>query len=121
MTDGDILTRWHAGREQRGGDSITIDLGQTREVCGVELLIGGFIADFPRHLSIATSDDGGTWSDAWAGGTAMLAFAAALEDPRNVTLPLPFHPRPARYLRLTQNGSEPVYYWSIAELHVRGR
>jgi hypothetical protein len=121
MTDNDIVTRWHAGREQRAGDSITVDLGEPREVSGIELLIGGYVADFPRYLSISTSIDGGAWSDAWAGGTAMLAFGAALEDPRNVTLPFTFHPRPARYVRLTQNGSEGIYYWSIAELHVRGR
>lgn len=121
MTDGSILTRWHAGREQRPGDSISVDLGDAREVIGVEMLIGGYVADFPRQLSIATSVDGVAWSDAWSGGTAMLAVAAALEDPLNVTLPFGFAPRPARYLRLTQTGSEHIYYWSIAELRIRGR
>lgn len=121
MTDGDIVTRWHAGREQRPGDSITVDLGDTREVNGVEMLIGGYVADFPRQLSIATSLDGATWADAWTGGTATTAFAAALEDPLTVALPFGFPPHPARYLRLTQNGSERIYYWSIAELRIRGR
>ena len=49
------------------------------------------------------------------------AFAAALEDPLNVTLPFSFTTRPARYVRLTQTGEERIYYWSIAELRIRGR
>jgi hypothetical protein len=50
----------------------------------------------------------------------MMAFAAAIEDPRNVTLPFAFEPRHARYLRFTQDGLEQIYYWSIAELRIRG-
>lgn len=121
MTDEDILTRWHAGREQRPGDNLMVDLGGPREVHGVEMLIAGYVADFPRKLSIATSLDGGSWSEAWTGGTALMAFEAALEDPLNVTLPFAFAPRQARYLRLTQNGAERIYYWSVAELRIRGR
>ena len=120
LTDGDILTRWDAGREQRPGDTITADLGEDREVNGVEMLIGGYVADFPRQLSIETSLDGVAWSGAWSGGTAITAFAAALEDPLNVTLPFSFTTRPARYVRLTQTGEERIYYWSIAELRIRG-
>ena len=120
MTDGDILTRWHAGREQQPGDSITVDLGRPRQVMGLQMLIAGYIADFPRELSIATSMDGVAWSNAWTGGTGMIAFAAALEDPLRVPLPFGFPPRQARYLRLTQYGQERIYYWSIAELLIRG-
>jgi len=121
MTDHDILTRWHAGREQRPGDSMTVDLGQPRTVHGAETLIGGYVADFPRQLSIETSLDGQLWSPAWGGGTALMAFSAALADPLNVPLAFPFDPRAARYLRFTQTGSEQVYYWSVAELRVLGR
>jgi hypothetical protein len=120
MLDGNIVTRWHTGREQRPGDSLTIDLGAVREVNGVEMLIGGYVADFPRQLSIATSADGSAWADAWTGGTAMTAFAAAIEDPLSVTLPFAFAARPARYVRLTETAAERVYYWSIAELRIRG-
>jgi hypothetical protein len=121
MTDGDILTRWHTGREQRAGDSITVDLGVPREVHGVEMSIAGYVTDFPRGLSIATSLDGGNWSGGWTGGAAIRAFEAALEDPLNVTLPFAFAPRQARYIRLTQTGAERIYYWSVAELRIRGR
>jgi hypothetical protein len=121
MTDHDIITRWHAGRAQRPGDSMTVDLGQPRLVHGAETLIAGYVADFPRQLSIDTSLDGQLWSAAWSGGTAIMALSAALEDPLNVALPFPFEPRSARYLRFTQGGSEQTYYWSVAELRVLGR
>jgi hypothetical protein len=121
MTDHDIVTRWHTGREQRPGDSMTVDLGQPRTVHGVETLIGGFVADFPRRLSIETSLDGQAWAEAWRGETAIIALSAALDDPRNVPLPFPFEPRSARYLRFTQMGADRTYYWSVAELRVLGR
>jgi hypothetical protein len=121
MTDRDIVTRWHAGREQRPGDTITVDLGQPRLAHGAETLIAGYVADFPRRLSIDTSLDGHLWSPAWSGETALMALSAALEDPLNVRLPFSFEPRAARYLRFTQTGSERTYYWSIAELRILGR
>jgi hypothetical protein len=121
MTDGDIVTRWHAGREQRPGDSLTVDLGRSRPTHGAETLIAGYVADFPRRLSIDTSLDGRMWSPAWGGETAIMALSAALEDPLNVTLPFSFEPREARYVRFTQTGSERTYYWSVAELRILGR
>jgi hypothetical protein len=121
MTDRNRITRWHAGRPQKPGDRLTVDLGAQHEVAGAEMLIAGYVADFPRRLTIETSLDGQTWSQAWEGGTALIAFSAALEDPLNVPLPFPFDARPARYVRFTQTGSERTYYWSIAELHVMGK
>jgi hypothetical protein len=121
MIDGDLSSRWHAGREQRPGDSMTVDLGTVRDVNGVEMTIGTYVTDFPRLLAISTSVDGGQWSPAWDGRTGAVAFFAALEDPLNVTLPFVFERRQARYLRFVQNGSDPVYYWTVVELRVIGK
>ena len=121
MIDGDLETRWACGREQRPGDTFTIDLGSERRVTGVETLIAGFVGDFPRELSIETSNDGSSWSTAWNGDTAIIAMSAALEDPLKIPMPFSFEPRQARYLRMTELASEETYYWSIAELHVIGQ
>jgi hypothetical protein len=119
-TDGDLVSRWEAGRGQIAGDALTIDLGQVREVRGIELDIGGYVADFPRGLRIEVSDDGVAWSEAWSGPTGTTALTGALRYPRSV--PLVFEiDRRARHIRLTQLGSDPVYYWSVAELRVVGR
>jgi hypothetical protein len=120
MTDGDLLTRWHAAREQRAGDSMTADLGQPHQVYGADMRLGGYVADFPRQLSIETSIDGQRWRQAWSGGTALMAFSAALADPRTVVLRFEFEPHQARLIRFTQTGSEEKYEWSVAELRVLG-
>ena len=118
--DGNLYTRWHAGRDQRRGDSITVDLGSAVEIKGVRMLIGGYTADYPRALQIDTSDDQETWSPAWSGSTALLAFSGALDHPRDTPLSIPLEPRVARYLRLTQTASDTIYYWSVAELQILG-
>jgi hypothetical protein len=120
VTDGNLYTRWHAGREQRRGDWFTADLGGEHQVSGVEMLIGGYVADFPRELLVETSVDGTAWTPAWSGRTAIVAFSGALQDPRDVPLSLPITPRAARFVRFTQAGPEMVHYWSIAELRIIG-
>ncbi len=121
MFDGDIMTRWACGREQRPGDTFTLDLGAERRLAGAELLIAGFVGDFPRQLTIETSTDGSSWSPAWNGNTALIALSAALEDPLNVPMPFIFDSRPARYVRFTQHGTEEIYYWSVAEVRIVGQ
>jgi len=121
MVDGDIMSRWHCGREQRPGDTFTVDLGSERQVAGAELVIAGFVGDFPRKLSIETSTDGGTWVPAWNGDAALVTMSAALEDPLNIPIPFSFETRPARFVRFTQLGTEKTYYWSVAELRMVGQ
>ena len=121
MLDGDRITRWHTGGPQDPSNQITIDLGGVRQVSGVELEIAGFVADFPRALTIETSADGGAWLPAWSGGTALLALSAALERPLDVPLRFPIETVPVRFVRLQQTGTDAIYYWSIAEMRVYGR
>jgi hypothetical protein len=121
MVDHDLVTRWHAGREQRPGDAFTADLGTSRVVNGAQLMIGGFNTDFPRTLAIETSLDGRTWSFAWSGTTGLLALSAALDDPLTLAMPFEFEPRPARFVRFVETASEEKYYWSVAELRIFGK
>jgi hypothetical protein len=120
MTDGDLISRWHTGGPQDPTNEVTIDLGGPVPLQGVELQIGGYLADFPRQLVVDLSVDGSTWSEVWTGGTALLAFVAALDSPRTVPLRFPLEGRSARYIRLRQTGEDRTYYWTIAELRVYG-
>jgi hypothetical protein len=120
LTDGDRISRWHTGGPQDPTNELTIDLGSPRVVTAVEQQIAGYVADFPRLLHVDTSLDGVGWLSAWSGGTALLAFSAALEDPLSIPLRTSFDPRPARYVRLRQSGRDDIYYWSIAELRIFG-
>ncbi len=121
MFDGDRITRWHAGRAQAPGDWMWIDLGQVRQVRGVRMFIAGYSADFPRRLQLEASTDGLTWTKTWSGSGGGPALAGALLDPQWVPVDIPLGEHPARFIRFTQQGSDPVNYWSIAELKVIGK
>jgi hypothetical protein len=120
LVDGDPITRWHTGGPQSPTNELTVDLGSAQSVTAVEQQIAGYVADFPRRLEIQTSLDGGSWQTVWSGGTALLAFSAALEEPLTVPVRSTFESHRARYVKLRQTGSDDVYYWSIAELRVIG-
>ena len=120
MLDGDLISRWDTGGPQDASNEVTIDLGAVRQLDGIELQIGGYLADFPRMLVVELSSDGAQWSPAWSGETALLAFAAALDAPLTVPLRIPLEARSGRHLRLRQTSEDDVYYWSIAELIVYG-
>ncbi len=121
MTDGNIETRWELGRGQEPGDRVTIELDVPRIVRGVELAIGRYTADYPRALLIETSADGASWQEAWKGTGGGPTLTAAVFHPTVVPITFPIQPQEARFVRLTQLGSDPVFYWSIAELRVYGR
>jgi hypothetical protein len=120
LTDGDRITRWHTGGPQGPGAELLLDLGGVREVQGVELQLGGYVADFPRELVIELSEDGAAWTPAWSGPTAFVAYLAGLEDPLLMPLRFAIGPAPARFVRLRQTANDPVYYWTIAELRLFG-
>ena len=121
MMDGDFRSRWTTGAAQRGGETVTIDMGRLDVVTGITLTLGPHLGDYPRDLAIDTSEDGTRWENRWRGRTVALAFEGALRDPRRVPLRFALPPVPARWIRLTQNGSDRMQFWSITELGVFGR
>ena len=120
MIDGDLLSRWDTAGPQDPTSAVTIDLGAPKQVEGVETLIGGYLADFPRALDdrgVERRHDLGGGVGGTAGAddlhlrarnTAHRARSAFRSTAR------------ARLIRLRQTGADPVFYWSIAELHVYG-
>jgi hypothetical protein len=120
MSDGDRITRWHTGGPQGPTNELLVDLGSLHQVQGVEMQIGGYVADFPRELVIEVSEDGAVWRTAWTGPTAFVAYLAAVEDPLLVPLRFSLPPSSARFVRLRQTSRDPVFYWAIAELRLFG-
>ena len=121
LTDGDGWTRWDSGSPQQGVETMTIDLGSIQRVDGLTLAIGRYLGDFPRVLSIELSDDQQSWTMGWSGRCGAKAVAGAVRDPRMVPLTFGFPPASARWIRLRELGTDPVYHWSIADLTVFGR
>ncbi len=120
MIDGDLVTRWELGRGQQPGDRVTIDLGAPKTVRGIELALGRYTEDYPRRALVETSADGTTWQPVWEGSGGGPALTAAVFAPTIVPLTLPVQAEGVRSLRVTQLGSHPVFYWSIAEIRVFG-
>jgi hypothetical protein len=118
VLDGDLETRWHSS-SQRGGETITIDLGRPQSVAAVELCLGAYPGQYPRVLVIESSADGIAWSLVSDRGTALETYDAAVRSPREVPVTLPVHRDGVRFLRLRQTGSDP-HGWSIVELRVIG-
>jgi hypothetical protein len=119
MLDGDRATRWQSG-PQSDRTIVDVDLGTERSIRAVQLLLGPFIEDFPRLLSIEMLGEGAVWKELYRGGAAGRAFVGAFESPKDVPLTFEFAPVSARYLRLRTLVNDETYYWSIAELRILG-
>ena len=120
MTDGDRISRWHTGGPQDPTNEVIIDLGSSKPIEGLEMQICGYVADFPRALTIELSNDELIWQSAWTGSPAEVALIGALKEPVTVPLRFVLKGQAGRYIRLRQTSSDPVFYWSIAELRVVG-
>ena len=88
---------------------------------GCRFVLGPYASDYPRILSIETSGDGRSWTTRWNGPTAVRAVVAAEQEPREPPLRFSLANVFARFVRLRQLGSDPKYFWSIAELEIFGR
>jgi F5/8 type C domain/Dolichyl-phosphate-mannose-protein mannosyltransferase len=119
--DRDVATRWTSIEPQRPGMWFSADLGAEREISEVSLLPRN-ASDVPRGLRVEVSRDGKTWTTVAEAATYWGPFSWARGRP------LPsydgwvvacFAPARARYVRLTQLGTDRFYAWSIAEIIVR--
>ncbi len=117
VLDGDLRTRWHSA-PQRGGETITIDLGRAQFVAALELCLGAYPGQYPRALAVERSADGVVWSPVYTGGTALETYDAAVRAPREVPVTVTVQHDGIRFLRLRQTGSDPRVGWSIVELRV---
>jgi hypothetical protein len=116
VIDNDLNTRWHAA-EPRGTEMVTVDLGTSQPVSAVVFLLGSYTSQYPRALEVESSQDGVGWLQEWSGRTALLAYDAAVREPRAVPLAVPLK-GPARWIRVRQTSAEATRGWTIVELRV---
>jgi hypothetical protein len=121
--DGSRATRWTTVgvTPQVPGLQVTIDLGRQAEVDALELDLGGPSHDYPRGVALHASPDGEQWEEVpvtvqSVGPLYWLGTHAARGRVERVWLR--FAPRPVRALRVVQTGADPIYAWSIHELHL---
>jgi len=116
--DGNPATRWTSGEAQRPGQFFEVDLGQDTCVAAVELLPGPFSSDYSRQLRVEVSLDEVRWIQVKDMSGMQVRLLRALYSHADPRIDLVFLPRLARYVRLTQTGSDPFTWWSIAEMQV---
>jgi hypothetical protein len=108
--DGDPSTRWESGRPQSGGEWFGVALPARVTVEGLSLDTSGSPNDYPRGLTVSVSDDGVSFQP------------VARVEPREPRFEVAFDPpRPCRYVRLEQTGSDATAWWSIHEVTVATR
>jgi 4-amino-4-deoxy-L-arabinose transferase-like glycosyltransferase len=120
--DRDLTTRWSSNAPQKPGLVLQVDLGETVPDLGRITLLSGKAEDAPRGLRLEISSDGrnwqtvreaaGLWSDLfWSG-------PHPFNRPGLGRVDITFPPRSGRFIKLTQLGSDPTYYWSVAEYFI---
>jgi hypothetical protein len=119
LTDRNPKTWWTTLRAQQAGDILRLDLGRTAHPCAIFVSVGEFRASYPRQLTVDTSADGLTWNTVATLRTAGLTMRAALEDPKNVTMPIALQPTTGRYVRLRAGESHAVIPWIVTDVIVR--
>lgn len=115
--DRNPATRWSSGKPQEPGIYYQIDLNEVRSVKGCSLFLGKSIKDYPRLLRLFSSLDGNSWQEITTTAESGLYWTGETLQKMTATRFF-FSPVQLRYLRLLQEGQDPVYYWSIHELEL---
>jgi len=87
-----------AGTETLAGE-VTIDLGSTQSISGVEIAAHRNLNAVPEQLVIETSSDRITWRSAWSGSTRGAILRAAALNPSDLRVTLNFETT-ARFVRM---------------------
>jgi hypothetical protein len=121
--DGRLETRWTTGRAQRAGDWLRVDLPAPTAVVGVELDLGGFTTDYPRGTAVEVAGDDGAWvrlaAEPLLLGPLVWTGTHVLRDGVE-RVALRFPAVRTRAVRIVQTDGDPVFDWSVAELHLLG-
>ncbi len=106
--DGDHWTGWRDMTQmQHPGQWFQVDLGKPEAFNQIVLDNTWALWDSPAQYSVTVSQDGRAWSSpvaAGAGGKGITTIQFTLQT--------------ARFIRVTQTGSNPKYHWSIYEFDV---
>jgi hypothetical protein len=121
--DGQRESRWSTARPQRPGDWLAVELRASAEVAGVDLDLGPFTTDYPRGAVVEVQGHDGAWTrvptEAFLLGPLVWTGTHVLRDGVE-RVALRFAATHARAVRVVLTGDDPVFDWSVAELHLLG-
>jgi hypothetical protein len=100
-----------------------VDLPAPTAVVGVELDLGGFTTDYPRGTAVEVAGDDGAWvrlaAEPLLLGPLVWTGTHVLRDGVE-RVALRFPAVRTRAVRIVQTDGDPVFDWSVAELHLLG-
>jgi len=114
--DGSPETRWQSGPQQKG-HCFRVDLGSSQSLKGVSLSLGEYATDSPRGYSVEASLNGVVWREVAREEDFRFPLTAFLR-PRDLAVEITFPQTQARYLKITNLGEDPLFFWSICEFSV---
>ena len=107
MVDNAASTRWSSGTPQSPDQYITIDLTERLNFNRIKLDSSGSANDYPRAYSVFVSSDGINWGS---------PITTGIGSGRVTEISL--SAQAARYIRISQVGSNANFWWSVHELEV---
>lgn len=124
MMDGKTNTIWESETAQTPGMTVAVDMGAVHSLAKIRFDLGTFWCDYQRGAKIEVSTDNQQWQTASEYGDVACGLFWDNAQPRFLVrgdfFTCTFAPVNARYVRITQTGSDPRFYWTIAELHFFG-
>jgi hypothetical protein len=124
MIDGKTNTVWTSETAQTPGMTVTVDMGAVHPLAKIRFDLGTVWCDYQRGSKIEVSSDNRAWQTAFEYGNVACGLFWDNAQPRFLVygdfFTCAFAPVNARYVRITQTGSDPHFHWTIAELHFFG-
>jgi hypothetical protein len=111
--DRDVRTRWSSNRPMEPGMFYILDLGREEEISQIVLDSSLSPGDYPRGLRVEVSLDKNNWRK-----IGEIDAAEVEKRQWNGILGIDFPKVRARYIKLTQLGSNPFLFWSIHEIYL---
>ncbi|MBC7329766.1 discoidin domain-containing protein [bacterium] len=111
--DRDVRTRWSSNKAMEPGMFYILDLGREEEISMMVLDSSLSPGDYPRGLRVEVSLDKKIWQK-----IAEIDAEEVEKRQWNGILGIDFPKVKARYIKLTQLGSNPFLFWSIHEIYL---
>jgi hypothetical protein len=109
--DDKVDTRWSTGKEQIGGEWLQLDLGGTVTLSKLTLVLGGSVNDYPRKYATRFSNSSmNTGAPVLVSGMGAASMDTVMNFPAGST---------GRYVLISQSGTAPALWWSVAEIQVQ--
>ncbi|MEA2696950.1 MAG: hypothetical protein QOI66_1221 [Myxococcales bacterium] len=107
--DNNTGTRWATGVGQSNGLWFEVDMTQSLSIDAITMDAYNNLGDYPNAWKLETSTDNSSWSTVTSNRTGSAEY-----------INYQFAVRTARYVRVTQTGTNGSNWWSIAEFNVYG-